>query len=80
MECACNFFVRTYNEREGALVEKTKANREHKDRLFKKIFSDKETLLELYNAVNDTAYTNAEDIEVDAINGGEGLWTLRKAY
>ncbi len=48
-------------------MEKIKANREHKDRLFKKIFSDKEALLELYNAVNGTEYTNAEDIEVDTI-------------
>lgn len=32
-----------------------KVNREHKDRLFKFIFQDKDKLLKLYNALNGTA-------------------------
>lgn len=32
--------------------------REYKDRLFCKIFEDKRDLLDLYNAVNNTDYTD----------------------
>lgn len=44
-------------------------NRKVKDRLFRYIFSkDKESLLELYNALNKTSYTNAEDLEIVTVN------------
>ena len=36
----------------------------HKDRLFRMIFREKKELLSLYNAVNGTFYTNAEDLEI----------------
>ncbi len=36
----------------------------HKDRLFRMIFREKKELLSLYNAVNGTSYTNAEDLEI----------------
>ena len=40
-------------------------NRKVKDRLFRFIFSkDKEALLQLYNALNGTEYTNTEDLEI----------------
>ncbi|MBP3488351.1 MAG: hypothetical protein J6K53_08135 [Roseburia sp.] len=42
-------------------------NREYKDRLFKFIFREKRDLLELYNALNDTAYDNPEDIVVNTL-------------
>lgn len=42
-------------------------NREYKDRLFKFIFQDKEKLLSLYNALNGTEYTNAEELEVTTL-------------
>ena len=42
-------------------------NREYKDRLFKLIFREKQDLLELYNALNDTAYDNPEDIVVNTL-------------
>lgn len=42
-------------------------NREYKDRLFKFIFKEKEKLLSLYNALNATHYTNAEDIEITTL-------------
>ena len=42
-------------------------NRQYKDRLFKLIFKEKEDLLELYNAVNNTSYDNSEDIEVNTL-------------
>lgn len=43
-------------------------NRKYKDRLFLKVFSDRKDLLELYNAVNGTAYTNSEDLEITTID------------
>ena len=42
-------------------------NREYKGRLFKLIFREKRDLLELYNALNDTAYENPEEIEVNTL-------------
>lgn len=43
-------------------------NREYKDRLFCKIFDDKKDLLELYNAVNETDYTNPDSLEVNTLD------------
>lgn len=43
---------------------------EHKDRVFRRVFHKKEKQLELYNALNDTFYTNPEELEV---------WTLENA-
>lgn len=37
--------------------KKLAGNRQYKDRLFRMIFSEKETLLELYNALNNSHYT-----------------------
>ena len=42
-------------------------NRQYKDRLFKLVFSNKEDLLQLYNAINDTNYDNPEDIEINTL-------------
>ena len=45
-------------------------NRENKSTLFSFIFGSEENkkyLLSLYNAVNDTTYTNVEDIEINTI-------------
>lgn len=41
--------------------------REYRDRLFVKIFSDKTRLLSLYNAVNGTNHASADDMEVNTI-------------
>ena len=45
-------------------------NREYKDRLFKFIFGNpdnKQWTLNLYNAINDSHYTNPEDIRLNTI-------------
>ena len=42
-------------------------NREHKDRMFRWIFKNKSDLLELYNAVNGTSYTDPEQLEVNTL-------------
>jgi len=45
-----------------------RVNRNYKDRLFIRIFSDKDALLRLYNAVNGTNYSNAQDIQINTID------------
>ncbi len=51
---------RTPGERPGP-------NRTYKARLFAMIFSDKENLLELYNAVNGTHYEDAQLLEINTL-------------
>ena len=41
-----------------------KANRQYKDTIFRMLFSDKGNLLSLYNAVNGTAYTDPEQLQI----------------
>ena len=50
--------------------KQSRTNREYKDRLFKFIFGNpenKEWTLSLYNAINNTSYTNADDIQITTI-------------
>ena len=42
-------------------------NRKYKDRLFRRVFSEKKDLLELYNAINGTSYENEKDLEITTI-------------
>ena len=49
-------------------LEKFRINRKYKDRLFVKLFQDKKNMLELYNALNKTAYTNEEDLIITTID------------
>lgn len=39
----------------------------YKDRVFRMLFSSKERLLELYNALNGTDYTNPDDLTVNTL-------------
>ena len=41
-----------------------RANRKYKDTVFRMLFSDKENLLSLYNAINRSAYKEPEDLEI----------------
>lgn len=41
--------------------------RTHKDRVFTLLFRDREKLLELYNALNDTAYSRVDDLTVNTL-------------
>ena len=44
-------------------------NRNYKDTLFRKLFGEnRENALSLYNAVNGTHYTNAEDLEFTTLD------------
>lgn len=42
-------------------------NRKYKDRLFQRVFQKKEDLLDLYNAINHTAYMNPGDLEITTL-------------
>jgi len=42
-------------------------NRKQKDTVFRMLFRDKKNLLDLYNALNDTHYTNEEDLSVETL-------------
>ncbi|WP_051545092.1 hypothetical protein [Butyrivibrio sp. MC2021] len=44
-------------------------NKNYKDTVFRLIFKDRQRLLELYNAMNGTNYTNAEDLTITTIEG-----------
>ena len=39
-------------------------NRNYKDTIFRMLFSDRENLLSLYNAINGTSYDNSEELEI----------------
>ena len=57
------------------------ANREHKDRLYKFIFGNRQNLewtLSLYNAVNGTNYTNAADIRLTTVEDVVYMWRRRR--
>ena len=45
-------------------TEAVKANRNYKDTLFRMLFREPEELLQLYNVVNGTHYTNAENLKI----------------
>lgn len=43
------------------------ADREYKDRLFRLVFSNKEDLLSLYNAVSGTEYEDPDELEINTL-------------
>ena len=51
-------------EKLATTVSEPHAKREYKDTVFRMLFSDKEKLLSLYNAMNDRHYENAEDLKI----------------
>lgn len=47
--------------------QNTQGNRNYKDSLFRMIFKEKKELLELYNAINGSAYDDPEVLEVNTL-------------
>lgn len=45
-------------------VELPKVREDYKDTFFRRLFSEREALLSLYNAVNGTHYTDAQELEI----------------
>lgn len=48
-------------------TEQTKPNRNYKSRLFELVFSDRNELLKLYNAMNTTDYGDPELLEINTL-------------
>lgn len=51
-------------------------NREFKDRLFRLLYCDKENALELYNGLNHSHYTNADELEIVTLE--DAIWMKMK--
>ena len=49
-------------------LERFRVNRKFKDRLFVMLLMEKKNILMLYNALNGTAYTNEENLEITTID------------
>ena len=48
-------------------MNKTNVQRNFKDTVFRMIFREKENLLSLYNALNQTSYTNVGNLEITTL-------------
>ena len=53
----------------GAIRQSTEI-RQYKDNVFCLLYRDKNNLLDLYNGLNDTNYTNVNDLTVTTLKGG----------
>ena len=54
--------------------------RAYKDRIFRMIFKEKRALLALYNAMNDTAYQDPEELVFIAPEPGILTWNWKHWY
>ena len=59
--------IRKLKKRNAKNQYEHRVNRKYKDSLFRKIFSDRKDLLDLYNALNDTQYTDEEGLTVTTL-------------
>ncbi|MDO4556077.1 MAG: hypothetical protein Q4B70_13155, partial [Lachnospiraceae bacterium] len=57
----------TNDSNRNSFEEPLAVNRQYKDRLFRFIFRDKASLLQLYNAINGTDYQDPDALEVNTI-------------
>lgn len=53
-------------------MKNKRIHRKYKDRVFRIIFRDKKELPELYNVVNDSAYTNPDELTITTIEDVHG--------
>ena len=59
--------IRKLKKRNAKRQYEHRVNRKSKDSLFRKIFSDRKDLLDLYNALNGTQYTDEEELTVTTL-------------
>ena len=59
--------IRKLKKRNAKRQYEHRVNRKSKDALFRKIFSDRKDLLDLYNALNGTQYTDEEELTVTTL-------------
>ena len=59
----------TNNQKVNTITSNENVNviRNYKDTVFRMLFNNKEKLLELYNGVNNTHYTNVEDLTINTL-------------
>lgn len=50
------------------MEETKKLNRNHKDKVFRLLFNDRQNLLELYNCLNGTNYQSAEELTITTLD------------
>lgn len=48
-------------------MKKTYVQRNYKDTVFRMLFKEKESLLSLYNALNETTYTEVDQLEITTL-------------
>ncbi len=61
--------TRANNSPEGIFAEETlRVQRKYKDTVFRMVYRDKERLLELFNALNDTSYDDPDELLVFTLN------------
>ncbi len=58
------------NSINAGAVRQSTAIRQYKDNVFCLLYRDKNNLLDLYNGLNDTNYTNVDDLTVTTLKGG----------
>ena len=51
-------------KKKRAPLKKMGVNRNYKDTVFRKLFSDRKNLLSLYNAISETSYTDENELEI----------------
>ena len=56
--------------------EEVSPQRTYKDTMFRILFREKENLLSLYNAVNGTAYTDVERLEITTLENAVYMISL----
>lgn len=59
--------IRKLKKRNAKRQYEHRVNRKYKDSLFRKIFSDRKDLLDLYNALNGTQYIDEEELTVTTL-------------
>ena len=57
-------------------MKENKVQRNYKDTVFRMLFKEKESLLTLYNALNQTAYTDTAGLEITTLENECGLYEL----
>jgi len=72
-EAVCLAPDRFQREEQNDMKAEGQFNNEYRSSVFAGLFSDKERLLELSNAVNGTDYTSAEGIEINTLNDENGI-------
>lgn len=65
-----------YNGGKGMVFQRRKINRNNKDVLFGLRFQNKKDLLQLYNAVNETNYTDEQQLEITTL--GDAVYMAMK--